>query len=327
MDSTGARTNRELAPAEDTVSDILGGLIGGARRLLFGWTLPSALVIALYAILASPALGGIRIVGKVEAMDAATRGLILAFSALGLGITLSAISTPLYRLLEGYTWPRRLQRWGIRRQTTKKRYLQTRAESANPGWERALWLEQLQRFPIEDNQIAPTSLGNALRALETYGVDRYQLDSQTWWIELVTLTPDSLRAELGEARAHIDFFVCLVYLSCAFALSALFTGLFAQGGTTSLVLSGVIAFILVPFWYRSAVTSTSYLQVVVRALVHIGRKHVANSLGLRIPATIEEEREMWSLAAAFVFYPYNPKWSGRLDKFRVVDEEEADKLA
>jgi hypothetical protein len=149
------------------------------------------------------------------------QSLVLAFLALALGLVMGAASTPLYRLLEGYSWPRRLRNWGMDRQRSRKELIAKSVEELEDGPEKALRYEELQRFP-GDPDVAPSRLGNALRAL-----------------------------------------------------------------------------------------------------VHLGRKELAAGLGLRLPRELEQEREMWHLLAAFVFYPYDPKWADRLDEYRTATAADA----
>jgi len=119
----------------------------------------------------------------------------------------------------------------------------------------------------------------------------------------------------------VDFFVCVTYLSPVFGFAALAAGL-VKGVEAGLLVLGVAAVAAAPLWYRLAVAGTRYWSTTVRALVHLGRKPLAAGLGLRLPGTIEEERELWRLVAAFVFYPYDESWSSELDRFRAAAPED-----
>ncbi len=257
-----------------------------------------------------------------SAQALSTRILFVVVIGFALGVILNGSSTALYRLLEGYSWPPIMRRWGVGRQQAKRERARHGVETAPQGWQRALAQERLSRLPSDETQVAPTALGNALRAVETYGADRFCLDSQTWWTELVAIVPDPLRVELSSARTQVDFFVCLFYVSFALAIVTLATVFHTGANTTRLLWIALAAALLAPAWYRSAVASTTYLQVSVRALVHLGRRDLAARLGFAIPSTIEEERAMWTLIAAFVYYQYNPKWAVRLDPWRAPQASE-----
>ncbi len=306
------------------MADLLGGLTSSGWLFLFAWVLPSSIFVSGVATLVLPAARDA--IAPEAAMLASfafvEQSLVLAFLALALGLVMGAASTPLYRLLEGYSWPGRLRNWGMDRQRSRKELIAKSVEELEDGPEKALRYEELQRFP-GDPDVAPSRLGNALRAFETYGVDRYNLDSQSFWTELLTVVPDSLRTELARARANVDFFVAATYLSAAFGVLAVATGLAARTAGAGLALLGVVALVLSPCCYRLAVTSTTYWASTVRALVHLGRKELAAGLGLRLPRELEQEREMWHLLAAFVFYPYDPKWADRLDEYRTATAADA----
>ncbi|MCH9020304.1 MAG: hypothetical protein IIA73_08065 [Proteobacteria bacterium] len=298
------------------MSDILKGLTGGGWIFLSAWIFPSAIALGAFWLIVFPDVKDLPFLAEIGALTVAQQGLVVAFSAMACGFTLSAASTPLYRLLEGYTWPKYLRDLGVERQRERKQSL----NSTEPGvgWEEGLRLEKLRRFPVDENEIAPTRLGNALRAFETYGKDRFCLDSQTLWTELYAVVPESLQLELDRSRALVDFFVALVYLSAGYSVVALLAAWHVGGFDIKLIASGVGALALTIVWYHLAISSSSYWHVTVQALVNIGRKELAGSLGLKLPKTFDEERKMWGLVTQFVFYPYHSSVSAQLDDYRHV---------
>ncbi len=306
------------------MADIVRGLTGGGWVFLYAWIFPSVIALGAFWLIVYPAAGQLPIASDIASLSAAQEGVVLAFSAVGLGLILSVLYTPLYRLLEGYSWPKPCREWGIDRQRDRKRDLQSRR--AGVGWEEGLRIEKLRRFPVDDREIAPTRLGNALRAFETYGKDRFDLDSQTMWTELCAVVPESLQLELDRSRALVDLFVALVYLSAGFGVLALLAAWRTQGFELRLVVSGVSALILMRVWYQLAVSSSSYWHLTVQALVNLGRKELASALGLRLPATLSEERQMWGLVTQLVFYRYEPSVSAKLDPFREDGAKSAGKV-
>jgi hypothetical protein len=193
-----------------------------------------------------------------------------------------------------------------------------------PGWEETLVQEKLARFPTDESELAASRLANALRAFETYGANRYHLDSTTLWTELLVVVPEALRKELDQSRAAVDFLISLVYLTVAFGVITL-SGLVGRGklewkllvDNWGFVAVAVAAFLLARFWYKAAVVVCSYWASTVRALVNIGRGPLANQLGVSIPVTIHGEREMWEAVSSFVINPKNDANDQALDRFRV----------
>lgn len=299
------------------MTDILKGVLAGGWSFLVSWVFPSALYSSLFAVLVFPNL-------KLQS------AIILAFIALALGLLLSATSTVLYRILEGYyLLPDSVRKWMIQRQLNIKhkylRELERSREDAGESTDRngartenaidiALVREKLHRFPVDDSQVAPTRLANGIRAFETYGYDRFSLDSQIFWSELIAVAPKPLIDAEDQARASVNLFVSLIYLSVAFGLASLFAALRMNVNEGRILLFGVIALMLSPVWYEFAVLSTSNWHSAVQALVNIGRKELAFKLGLQLPKKIVDERFMWQRLTWFVHD--NANWGPQLDDFR-----------
>ncbi|MFK0279838.1 hypothetical protein ACIQVL_05095 [Streptomyces sp. NPDC090499] len=271
------------------------------------------------------------------------------------GLILHALQNTLYRVLEGYAlWPRRLYQYGCARQKQLKcdlgdriavmrlerreqegslrpeeaaQLAQRRGNSRTSrlagrdrirtAAQRAMLQEQLARYPVNDDQVAPTRLGNAIRRLEEYGYDRYRLDTQVVWHELTGAAPDSIRRQVELARTRVDFFVALLYGHGAVALSGVVV-LSTTSTRTAIVPQALAAICLaglIPLWYRAAVSATDEWAAAVRALVNLGRKPLAESLGFALPATLEEERSMWTLVCRLSRLPYHER-AAALDRYR-----------
>jgi hypothetical protein len=305
--------------------DILKGL-GGKSQFLVSWISAAAITVGAAVLFLLPIGLDLKLVSFVKDWSEATQGVVLLAVVVLLGFTMGAASTPLYRLLEGYGWPSRLMHWGSNRQRERKKAFQSQI-NASPNAnliDQALLWERLSRYPADDKQIAPTRLGNALRVFETYGLDRYDLDSQTFWNELVALVPKNLQDELDNSRAATDFFVATVYLTTLYGLGAV-----ALAGVElwhnrpldyALIAQGIVVLLAGPaVSYRLAVSSTTYWAATVQAMVNLGRVPLAKAMGLEIPKTLETERQMWNALSNFVFYPYDLSKAHALDKFRTQE--------
>src|SRR5262249_25930637 len=293
------------------MSDIFKGLPGGGWAGLTAWILPSGLMVGLFWVLVYPQMRFHY--PPFDGLTPTHKAFVWIAVAVTLGLFFNALSTPMYRLLEGYSgWPRRCQERGVSRQRAIKAGLE-RALGGR-GWSRGLQDEQLARFPRLDTEIRPTRLGNALRAFETYGATRFGLDSQVMWTELSSIVPKYLQTELDRSRANVDFFVALIYLSTAFG-AATIAAAFDGEVKPVLLLIGFIAFLLAFLWYEMAIISTSYWSRTVQALVNLGRVKLANAMGLEIPEKIEEEADMWWSLTSFV-YDNNHNAMKNLDRFR-----------
>jgi hypothetical protein len=318
----------------------LSGLTGGGWPLLVGWIFPSGITVSLFAFVVFPRLEHLPVAKDVAALSGANQGLLLAFSAVLLGVLLSALQTPLYRVLEGYYLPERLRDRWIERQLQRKRTIQEELKAKRkaraalqgagspPGAgthdgqqpfkevNTDLLLEKLHRYPVDDRQVAPTQLANGIRAFESYGYDRFWLDSQALWTELLSAVSETVRTEQSHARAAVDFFVSLVYLFALLGCVVLVTALFGDQARVELLVMGVICVLLVPAWYRGAVVTTANWRSSVQALVNVGRKPLAEALGLELPQDLAREREMWRTVGWLVKYRYNEQLVPLLQPYR-----------
>jgi hypothetical protein len=302
------------------MSDLLSNLVGGGWPLLVGWLFPSGIAVSLYAFLVLPALDRLPQVRALLELSEPSRAVAIGCTAVGLGLLLSALQTPLYRLLEGYYWPEGLQRRRIQHYVTRKARLAQRKHALDQdgrvqtALQAGFRLEQMRRYPIDDTQVASTRLANSIRAFETYAFAQFKLDSQALWSELVAVAPEQLRANQERARAGVDFFVSLFYLSGLFGVTSLAFGLSGLQ-PLKLCLIGIAALFMMISWYWLAITGTDSWASTVRALVNLGRKPLAEALGLVLPADLELERRMWQRVNWLTKYPYHPQLAAELAPF------------
>ncbi|MEW1748985.1 hypothetical protein [Streptomyces angustmyceticus] len=340
------------------MGDIAKGALGGAWTLLVGWILPTALNLALFFLTVAPSLQGLAPLNRLRPATGGGTALLFLTGSLLLGLVANAGQNPLYRLLEGYLlWPAVAYEAGCRRSRRAKAALadrlsllrlerrereagelspqdierlarlrgQPRTERAarrdrrRTAAQRALVHERLARYPIADDQIAPTRLGNAIRRFEEYGYDRYRLDTQVLWNELTGCVPDQVRRQVEIARTSVDFFVALLYGHAVVCFLAVLTLATARPDTSVLWGTIVVLALLIPVWYRSAVTSTDEWAAAVRAMVNIGRKPLADAMGLVLPDHLEGEREMWTMVSRLSRIPYHERASA-LDRYRATGE-------
>jgi hypothetical protein len=335
------------------MTDIAKGILGGGWSLVAGWIVPTALNMLVFTFLVLPYASSVPLTDRLATSSAANQSLVLLGAAAVLGLALNALQVPLFRLLEGYLgWPGWAFVEGRRRQLDKRARLRGRLDALRlatadpPGaadeaalsalrsdpatarrldrdlrrtaGQRAVLRERLRRYPLDDDQVLPTALGNAIRRAEEYGYSRYRLDSQVFWHELDAVASEAARRQVDTARVGLDFFVCLLYGHLLVAASAIAVLVAARPSAPILAVVAAVLVALTPLWYRLAITTTDGYAAAVRALVNLGRVPLATALGLRLPPTIKDEREMWSLASRLVRLSYHEK-AADLDRFRDRD--------
>jgi hypothetical protein len=323
-------------------------LASGGWGLVVGWILPTALNSLLFGLLVLPALQDVSFFHAAFIASGPVKALALLVLAVVFGLVLSAFQTPLYRLLEGYSWPLLFRRSGIRRQLAYKTHLEEQLElarlvrreqsrtlregeanrlqelqSQSPAslqkaqrWEVSVLAERLRRYPVDNDQVLPSRLGNAIRRFEEYAYDRYCLDVVIMWYALMGAVSDQVRKQVDASRAGVDFFVCLIYghvIVALFGLAALGVGSGRPAGPSVAIVGALVLSFL---WYRLAVSATDEWAAAVRGLADLGRKPLAESLGLALPATLEMERQMWQKVSRLGRQWHTPR-DFELDRFRV----------
>ncbi|RDD83908.1 hypothetical protein [Streptomyces parvulus] len=335
------------------MGDIAKGVFAGAWSLLVGWIMPSALNLAVFLLAVAPTLRRTSLVAQLWPGAPVKVPLLLLTGSVLVGLVLHALQNLLYRILEGYVlWPQKVFDWGCRRQLTVKHVLRdriaamrlearlrdggasdgvavrlarlrddpgvaryARQDQARSAIQRALLRERLSRYPVSDEQVAPTRLGNAIRRLEEYGYERFRLDTQVMWHELTGCVPEQVRRQVELARTRVDFFIALLYGHGVVAACAAAALLSSQPQTSLLAISIVLLTLLIPVWYWAAIKATDEWAASVRSLVNLGRKPLAEALGYTLPAELHAERTMWTVLCRLSRLPYHER-AHALDQFR-----------
>jgi len=325
-------------------------LASGGWGLVVGWIIPTALNGALFGLLVLPAWRYVPVLHGAAMASNPTKALTLFVAAIVGGLALSALQAPLYQLLEGYTWPARIRKWGIDRHVRRKKLAKlrlrlillvrqeqaeelTRKQAAslarfwpdiraacpNPvqDWQISACAEPLSRYPIDDKQILPSLLGNAIRRIEEYGFDRYNLDVVTMWYALTSAVPEQTRKDTSVSRAMVDFYICLLYGQIVVALAAVATLVAAFGHPAGPAVAAAACLLLPLLWYRLAVAGTDEWAAAVQALVDTGRQPLAESLGLSMPGSLDLERQMWRAVSRNARVAYSAR-ARELDQFRLL---------
>lgn len=317
------------------MGDIAKGVLGGGWSLLVGWILPTAINLGILSITMGPSMRQAPVANQIFTASPGAKALLLLIASVLTGLILNALQVPLYRVLEGYLlWPARLyarrsrhhrkRRSELADELTRTRRARraaaereqsagTAPRSIAPDGEapavpdprdevltatqQALLGERLARYPVQDDQVTPTRLGNAIWRLEEYGYDRYRLDSQVLWNELTAMAPEQARRQVDTARTSVDFFIALLYGHTVLVAMALCATSFDSADPPVLLGTAGVLCVLCPLWYRAAVAATDEWAAAVRALVNLGRHPLAQAMGLDLPQDIAEEREMWRMVS------------------------------
>ena len=284
------------------MGDFFKTVTSGLGRYVFAWLLPTALTMGVLLVFVYPSVGTGTLL--VKTVNRARTGIIPAPVALGfvvvaLAVVSGYLSTGLYRILEGYRLPksiacplrkRHLREWHRLYGPAAARRAQDRSSGALV---QARW-----RYPERVGDVMPTKLGNALKGLETYGRNRWNLDVLLVWHELVSVAPEALARELDDARSAMDFFLsAIVHLQ----LLAITCFLVVPWSTDSVpLIVGLICVAAIWPSYLAAVSRVDDYRSAVQALANLGRVDLAKSLGFRLPNRLDRERFFWANLTRYV---------------------------
>jgi hypothetical protein len=300
------------------VADLFKALSGGLSRFVLSWILPSAVAVGVFVLIVLPEVRQEKWAPAAldEPADGLAGAMVFTLVVVLLAVLFAFASLPVYRFLEGYTLPKRLARVLRKRRVRDWHRLRLLAELEIPGSAaHGLGTERRSLYPEREDDVLPTRLGNALKALENYGDERFGLDSQTFWYEMQAVVSDRLRRDLEDTRSAVDFFVSLmahaVLLACVCLVAAPLTGSWAPA------ILAIVAAASVPAAYQGAVANMVEWRYAVQALINTTRPQLAQSLGLQFPEDFETEREMWQNFAGLVYYGADQGYLRWLDGHRL----------
>lgn len=265
-------------------------------------------------------------------------------------ILLMAINRLIIRGMEGY-WPfRERLNWLERRRFEN---LERKIEPLNQiptedlsdqQWYKLfdLKVEMAARFPDRKDLVLPTSFGNTIRAFEAYPGKMYGLDSIGGWFRLLALTSKEYRELIDSAKAQLDFWVNVFFLSLLIIVEHIVIILFAEKaaaplaalskavwlmiielsnvisclplhGNFSIVWSGltsfarlfwpvILALIIVGFAYTRAKDAAREWGEWVKSAFDVYLSELRTRLDLPRPSSREKEREMWENVSLAIYF-------------------------
>lgn len=254
-----------------------------------------ALTIGVLITLVEPSLADTSLLSSV--IDRTSESLLstvvgAVFAVVILAVVSAYLAQSVYRLLEGYHLPLPIYR-RLRRRQMRVWWVVQHQRSA--GRDSAAWgidAERRWEYPERMQDVMPTRLGNALRAAETYGRQRWNLDSLTVWHELLAVTPPTLVTEVDDSRAAMDFFAGSVV---QFGLLGTICLAVAPSAEDPVPIGiALAAYFLVWPAYIALIRRVGEYRSALQAVVNLGRKPLSEGLGYALPDTAERELFLWA---------------------------------
>lgn len=297
------------------------------KNFFVGYVLPVTAFLIVLRVLAndldfsSPILESVLQGTSDSPSEALVETTIFALVAWLLGVLLLILNREIIRVFEGYGWWNPLR---LLSSLQKRRYITYQNRINELGAKRDAYeasgenapeeiLDELaeleykfvEKFPRNVSWLLPTSLGNTIRAFETYSSVMYGFDSIPGWNRLLTVIPEEYIGFINEAKAYVDFWINVLTLSLALLPIHAFLAI-NQGQTRSLGFSFMLlpaAFIVIAaVAYNGAKVAAVEWGDVVKAAIDVYLVELRAKLKFAAPGDAQAERAIWLSFSQAVLY-------------------------
>jgi hypothetical protein len=145
-----------------------------------------------------------------------------------------------------------------------------------------------------------------MRAAEYYPAQRYQMDAVILWPRLLQVLPPTALESLRDSKATVDLMMVVSAFSALFSITSaigILIFLPIRWGFFGYVGSG---FLLSYAAYLAAVQAALSFGEQIKSSFDLYRWDLLKKLNLEMPATYEEERQIWEQVTGLIFRMYPP---------------------
>jgi hypothetical protein len=301
------------------------------RAFILGAFLPALLFAVVGLVLFNDQDFANKWIDALTAKDAMTtkelgQAAYMLLAVWALGVLTLIFNHPLYRFLEGYTFPRWLavplknrNRRRLRDSLLEIRRLHDKWAEQQDAFTaeerdryRTLRLELVESMPSRESDVLPTRFGNAIKAFEVYPRDIYGADGIVIWLRLAAVIPKPFLDQIQDVRSQIDFLINCCFFSTMIALLGVGRAVYS-GGWHDIDLhtvAGFYAFIssIKKYWllwaaggaiaahvfYRLAVTRVPAWGSAVMSAFDCYLPALATQLGFELPKEEAKRQEFWT---------------------------------
>jgi hypothetical protein len=282
----------------------LGGFFD--RRFVLAYVIPTLFILLLIVILFQVLFGPKATLAWWAQLEVQEQ--ILVAAGILLAIILFAyifemLTAPVVRFYEGFWFDWKLTQWAINWQK-KKKLASTQAVS-------------YYKFPLDDELLKPTGLGNVLAAAEEYSYQVYRLDAVTWWPRLVTILPDDFRIQIDAALTPMLTILNLSLVLTLWTFAGSLILLFTQHWLACLVVF-LVGLFLARGCYSAAINQAIVYGRLVRVAFDLYRQGIFfKQMHITVPDNLVGERLLWEVLTNWHYY-YIAPWDSP-DKIPELD--------
>lgn len=151
-----------------------------------------------------------------------------------------------------------------------------------------------KRYPVDKGRIGPTALANIAEVHRDYGLQRYGLDIEYFWIRLLKLIRGDAEFYplLEEAKSQLDFTVAITSVLGFSTLVWIGLGFFASS-FWPIVVVGIFGTMATVIAYRISTQCYRGFTEVVRSAIDLNRFKLLEHLHISPPKNAEDEVLLW----------------------------------
>ncbi len=254
--------------------------------------------------------------GSFESLSSGWKVAAVTAVVLAVGLMLQGAGVAVMMVLEGAAWQdtpfgqflTRRQRAKLDRERDALRAAAGH-EQTGRAWriERRFGVEADPKTPTEDEDVAPTALGNVLKAVKHTIAERYGIDPVPLLRHMhATAKSDTSSAlsALDDERANLELYANLAAVVSFFALECL--AFFGKRGSWGAALLGSSALLAAYGVYQVTVAKARSWSDAVGVLFDLHRGELHDTLKLRKTDGFDDEHALWRQASRFYRPPGEP---------------------
>lgn len=156
-------------------------------------------------------------------------------------------------------------------------------------------LTNVKQFSFGALPLSPTKMGNVVKTVRSYAVERYSFNFEFFWsrLQAVAQKDKDFSGVVEAAKTQLDFLIACSFLAAVW--SFLWTvWLVASAGPPGIFLAVSLLGPLSSWvWYRVAAVHYRTFADLLRSAVDLFRLPLLQSLHFPLPDGVQEEREIW----------------------------------